>query len=468
MKLSVYEYKKTGFSIIELLVVVSIIALISSVILSAVVSARMKARDSARISNAHNLKLALEQYVASQNSYYVLGAGENSNGSGYVAKSGLPNYTTSIITKLKSASLYSSDKLEDPVFGTDNYYLGVCPGGAHYNLYLKVEQESLAQPSSTVQLGCDGASAVSKNFNYAVEFGGTPSGGGQASAASFGNVAEYKLSSENYISHILAIGQTKWIIDVSSSKLTKVLPDGTFMAVTTPVDVEAFTAEGENLWFTHPNGIGKITGSGEISLCPVYTDKYLTDIYYGGGSLWVLVSRDVGETATIYKVDTLCNIQETISVPEAYSNSPAIFYDGTNIWTTQVYTYIKITPDRQKLRYSVFGSGQMVFDGQNIWSALNSSGGGVSRVSLDGTVNIFGNENSVISHAVEFDGTNVWSANDNGTITKYELNGDHTSFQLNTENNLDISYDGVDSLWVLGRIGSGSEQQAVVTKYKIK
>lgn len=61
---------KNGFTIIELLVVVSIIAVLSSITFSALSSARMKARDALRMQNLEEIKKALALYFADNGQKY--------------------------------------------------------------------------------------------------------------------------------------------------------------------------------------------------------------------------------------------------------------------------------------------------------------------------------------------------------------------------------------------------------------
>jgi len=56
------KLKTEGFTLIELLVVVAIIGLLSSVVLASLSSARTKARDARRLSDMHQIQIALDMY----------------------------------------------------------------------------------------------------------------------------------------------------------------------------------------------------------------------------------------------------------------------------------------------------------------------------------------------------------------------------------------------------------------------
>jgi len=58
---------KKGFTLIELLTVVAIIALLASASLASLAVAQRKSRDAKRISDLHQMQIALEYYYASQN-----------------------------------------------------------------------------------------------------------------------------------------------------------------------------------------------------------------------------------------------------------------------------------------------------------------------------------------------------------------------------------------------------------------
>ncbi len=58
-----------GFTLVELLVVIAIIGILASVVLVSLNSARGKARDARRISDLHQVSLALENYYDSNANY---------------------------------------------------------------------------------------------------------------------------------------------------------------------------------------------------------------------------------------------------------------------------------------------------------------------------------------------------------------------------------------------------------------
>ncbi|MCX6731429.1 MAG: prepilin-type N-terminal cleavage/methylation domain-containing protein, partial [Candidatus Parcubacteria bacterium] len=67
--ISNFQENKKGFTLIELLVVISIIGLLSSIVLASLNSARAKARDAKRMSDLHQLQLALELYYNQYGQY---------------------------------------------------------------------------------------------------------------------------------------------------------------------------------------------------------------------------------------------------------------------------------------------------------------------------------------------------------------------------------------------------------------
>jgi prepilin-type N-terminal cleavage/methylation domain-containing protein len=64
-----FKHSKKGFTLIELLVVIAIIGILSSVVLASLSTARQKSRDAKRISDIGQVRLALELFFDSIQSY---------------------------------------------------------------------------------------------------------------------------------------------------------------------------------------------------------------------------------------------------------------------------------------------------------------------------------------------------------------------------------------------------------------
>jgi type II secretion system protein G len=70
MKIVLTRSKQKGFTLVELLVVISIIGLLASVVLVALNGARLKARDTKRKADLHQIQVALALYYDANNSQY--------------------------------------------------------------------------------------------------------------------------------------------------------------------------------------------------------------------------------------------------------------------------------------------------------------------------------------------------------------------------------------------------------------
>jgi len=113
--------KIRGFTLIELLVVVAIIGLLSSVMLASLNSAREKARDAKRLSDMHQMQVALELY------YNTFGSYPNSDyaGCGGWDSSGTPVESPSFITPLVSNNFLPTHLL-------DSKFEDICGNYAYY------------------------------------------------------------------------------------------------------------------------------------------------------------------------------------------------------------------------------------------------------------------------------------------------------------------------------------------------
>ncbi len=152
-----------GFSLVELLVVISIIASLSAIVYANFGKARASARDSIRIASLKDMELALKLYKAQNGSYPIGCNGSGSNRwSGLQTSSGpcptagdnnyIPNLTAGFISSLPSdkSLVYTSD-------------------GANFKLvfYNSMEVKTVAYgdeyyrcPSSVADASCPGTSTL--------------------------------------------------------------------------------------------------------------------------------------------------------------------------------------------------------------------------------------------------------------------------------------------------------------------
>jgi prepilin-type N-terminal cleavage/methylation domain-containing protein len=122
--------RKKGFTLIEMLIVITIIALLASLILVGMGGARQKARDARRIADLHNVQNALELYF-SQNGRYPASSDWNT-----------------LVTTLTGAGIGVSQVPKDPLNNTTYYYrYGADTNGTDYVLGAQLEQCDIALKS---------------------------------------------------------------------------------------------------------------------------------------------------------------------------------------------------------------------------------------------------------------------------------------------------------------------------------
>jgi type IV pilus assembly protein PilA len=141
--------KNKGFTLIELLVVIAIIGVLSSVVLASLNTARAKARDANRISDMHQMQLALDIYYLHNGQYPNsdnLGCGGwDTSGPGGVETTG--TFTTALVN-----SGYLSQHLKDPITnnncGNYKYYHYGPETGCLKNFYVLgvVDMETSGNP----------------------------------------------------------------------------------------------------------------------------------------------------------------------------------------------------------------------------------------------------------------------------------------------------------------------------------
>lgn len=77
--------KAAGFTLIELLVVIAIIGILSAVVLASLSSSKMRANDAKRMSDLHQIQIALSLYYTQNGAYPIISAWATSEATTYDA-----------------------------------------------------------------------------------------------------------------------------------------------------------------------------------------------------------------------------------------------------------------------------------------------------------------------------------------------------------------------------------------------
>lgn len=131
-----FSIKQSGFTLLELLVVVVILGILATVGMGQYRASQIKARDAQRKSDLSNVARALEMYYNDYESYPE----NNSSGQLVVDGNSLP-WGTGFET---DETIYMKDLPQDPGFsdGEDWRYCYVSNGGDDYKLYARLENEN--------------------------------------------------------------------------------------------------------------------------------------------------------------------------------------------------------------------------------------------------------------------------------------------------------------------------------------
>ncbi len=146
--------KKKGFTLVELLVTVSLIGLLSSVVLASLNNAKAKARDAQRKTTLNQLSLANELYAASNNGNYVPVQGWFSNRDCVGGNSNINLLTPTYISVVNDDPLHTFQSqpsylhlpkdFTNGTINTTNCPSLVLPGATKWSFYAKLERPSAA------------------------------------------------------------------------------------------------------------------------------------------------------------------------------------------------------------------------------------------------------------------------------------------------------------------------------------
>ena len=141
------KLQNKGFSLIELMVSIAIVAILTALIIVNIASAREKARDAKRISDIAQIQLALEQYFTKNGSY--------------------PTSVNNYVSEIYPA--YISIQPKDPSSNsTADYVYAPDPGNNYYDYLLRVKLEkAISDGLSGPRLGYN-CGQVGDDFYYCV------------------------------------------------------------------------------------------------------------------------------------------------------------------------------------------------------------------------------------------------------------------------------------------------------------
>ena len=119
---------KKGFTLVELLVVISIIGLLAGMIIVNITVVRQKSRDSKRKADLASIQAALEMYN-DQNSSYPMVAASCANVSSYLQSKNTADWVASPVITPEYISILP----KDPINRDESFY-GYCSNGTDYKL----------------------------------------------------------------------------------------------------------------------------------------------------------------------------------------------------------------------------------------------------------------------------------------------------------------------------------------------
>lgn len=158
--MKIFKYNQKGFTLVELLIVVAIIAILSTLLMVNFIGIRQRARDAERKSSLRQIQSAFELYRADQNSYPTalgtcIGVPDCTNTANAI-------YMKNVPTDPNGSSWYNSG----------NYYYYTPDSGGTYYLVACLENTSDKDQNATATLpsGISGSPGnCSSNFYYVLQ-----------------------------------------------------------------------------------------------------------------------------------------------------------------------------------------------------------------------------------------------------------------------------------------------------------
>lgn len=178
--------QRAGFTIVEVVIVIAVIAILAAIVLANYSVAQGKARDTRRVSNLSSISEALTSYRLrfGDSATTSCSAGYNNTGSGWFNATSGAGYTASILSCL-TAKGYLDNSFVDPTGCADTsgtaapgmtcnpkgfaYAKSTCTDPSNSNQTITILMARLEQSGSTANL--QGANALCDSATWATNYG---------------------------------------------------------------------------------------------------------------------------------------------------------------------------------------------------------------------------------------------------------------------------------------------------------
>jgi len=174
------ERQKRGFTIVELMIVIAVIAILAAIVLVVYPGYQQRTRDNERKSDVQQIAGGISAYLLQKNDYIESGSGcgKNGNGNGWFNASGTvggSSYPASIASCLQTAKVLSSGAFVDPsgcvwASGGSCGTIGSSPSQAYMKItcqkssskvtYVMAHLETAAANNSAMDALCDAGTAT--------------------------------------------------------------------------------------------------------------------------------------------------------------------------------------------------------------------------------------------------------------------------------------------------------------------
>jgi len=169
-----YSNNLKGFTLVELIVVITIIGILATVGVGSYSNVLKTARDTKRKSDLRDIKTALDLYYFKHGTYRVDGGAGYSDpkcGCGWLSRVDGVYYRKSVTQALYDEGLIGVTQVEDPL-AAPSYMIYICEGGQVYSISATLENPTVPETDFAENHTCNGngsnGTVTRYGKNYAV------------------------------------------------------------------------------------------------------------------------------------------------------------------------------------------------------------------------------------------------------------------------------------------------------------